>query len=429
MSPRIEHSPSVFDPPAVINVPVAESRGPAWQHLRDHYLRHREDRRPDYSILLAGGAIKTKAIYAAGLQATERARDVKPRLGVVMSSYPSLADAKIAFDGELKAYFAGFGFEPVFIPIAADARDAASSERAISDLKLCDALYLAGGDQARHTYSLLEDDGDDSPLARAIRELGPGRVIMGSSAGTATQGVLQYGEGDVYKYLRENRLLAGEIQDKTLRDPKNRGLGTIAPGADFAGHLAWIFCTHFDQRNRLGRLLVAMKEALSILSPEERAVRGPHQIAVGVDEDTAILVRGNVGTVHGSHGVFVVDASEAQFGSGSQFSASDLIVHYLRAGDSFDFEKREVSSDERARDPRGSGAAYRSRDLLKKGGLEITRMIQSLVTSENHATTGVMRKRGEPAFEFELTKTPETKRFGKRAVSASALRLDVRAVG
>lgn len=430
LSPRIEHSPSVVDHAPLINhAPQLEgSRGPAWQHLRDHYLRHREDRRPEYSILLAGGGIETKSIYAAGFQEAERAGRVKPKLAVVMSSYPSLADAKKMYDGELREYFAGFGFEPVFIPVAADARDAASSERAIALLSSCDALYLAGGDQARHTYTLLEDDGDDSPLARAIRELGPGRVIMGSSAGTATQGVLQYGEGDVYKYLRENTLRAGEIADKTLRDPENRGIGTIAPGADFAGHLAWIFCTHFDQRNRLGRLLVAMKEALSILSPEERALRGPHQIAVGVDEDTAMLVRGNVGTVHGSHGVFVVDASAAVFGEGERFSVTGLRVHYLREGDSFDFDTRQVSSKERAREPRGSGKVYKSRDLLKSGGLEITKMIQSLVTSDHRATTGTMRERGGPVFEFEVAKTAETERFGKKAVSASNLKLDVRVV-
>lgn len=381
--------------------------------LRDHYLRHKDDPRPGYAILLAGGAIHDDAIYEAGRLATERARTNKPRLAVIMSSYASLADAERAFEGDLKPYFSGLGFDPVHIPVAIDQISAASSQRWVDEVNRADAVYLAGGDQSRHTKSLLDAHGQDSPLAAALRKFGSGNVIMGSSAGTATQGVLQYGEGDIYKYLSENRVA-----------------GSIGPGLDLAGHLAWIFCTHFDQRNRLGRLLVALKEAQSILSPEERRAKGPHQLAVGVDEDTALLVRGDVGTVHGKNGVFIVDASDAEWGCGPQFSAQNIKLHYLRDGDSFDFSTRTVRSEERAQKPVGSKTAYRSRDLLAKGGEEITKMIQTLVSSQSSATQGDMHgKRGEPIFRFTLKKTPDTERFGRREVSASSLRLDVSTAG
>src|SRR5262245_23923227 len=101
---------------------------PNWAQLRDQYLRHKDDPRPTCALLLAGGAIHDDAIYEVGRMQAERARDHRPRLAVIMSSYPSLADAQHAFDTDLHPYFEKLGFDPVFIPAAIDALEGADDD-------------------------------------------------------------------------------------------------------------------------------------------------------------------------------------------------------------------------------------------------------------------------------------------------------------
>ena len=70
---------------------------------------------------------------------------------------------------------------------------------------------------------------------------------------------------------------------------------------------------------------------------------GPN-VAYGVDQDTALYPNGDVATVYGSGGVFVAEATASNFGSGSRFSASNVRLSYLTAGDSFKFSDRTITT-------------------------------------------------------------------------------------
>ncbi|MGZ4591926.1 MAG: cyanophycinase [Actinomycetes bacterium] len=96
---------------------------------------------------------------------------------------------------------------------------------------------------------------------------------------------------------------------------------------------------HFDQRTRYGRLLSLV-------------ARSPSLLGVGVDEDTAAVIRGErVLDVVGSGCVFVVDGSQAQSDAhiaehGAPLLVSGAVVHTLPAGSRFDLRDRCLLSFE-----------------------------------------------------------------------------------
>ena len=94
---------------------------------------------------------------------------------------------------------------------------------------------------------------------------------------------------------------------------------------------------HFDQRSRYGRLL-------SVVAPS------PHLLGIGIDEDTAIVVRDRREfTVHGAGAVFVLDCRSAHAptrrrpGRGHPVLVSGATVHTLPAGATFDLVDRRLS--------------------------------------------------------------------------------------
>lgn len=89
--------------------------------------------------------------------------------------------------------------------------------------------------------------------------------------------------------------------------------------------------THFDQRSRLLRLIPA-------------ATNMGKKLAIGVDENTSLVVRGGRATVVGDNGVFVVDLRQARTGAGRTYSVEGVVLHYLRNGDYFDLARWQPES-------------------------------------------------------------------------------------
>jgi cyanophycinase len=109
------------------------------------------------------------------------------------------------------------------------------------------------------------------------------------------------------------------------------GLGLI-PGV--------VIDQHFGQRTRFGRLLSLV-------------ARSPSLLGVGVDEDTAAVIRGGrLLEVVGSGSVFIADGatvvSDAPLAAhGAPLLVSGAIVHTLPAGAQFDlWDRRLVSFEE-----------------------------------------------------------------------------------
>jgi len=170
-------------------------------------------------------------------------------------------------------------------------------------------IFFTGGGQLRITSQL----GDSPVFRRILGILSEGGVIAGTSAGASV--------------MSETMLVAGESD----RTPLIRELPSMAPGLGLLQGA--LVDQHFAERGRLGRLLAAIGMS-------------PRVLGIGLDEDTAIEVRGHSLRVLGSGGVYVLDASEATWSNLAEGEESDtaamhrVILHLLGAGDRFDLAAR-----------------------------------------------------------------------------------------
>src|SRR5687768_7935122 len=150
-----------------------------------------------------GGAFDSPKIFR--LMRDSSKRGSRPRIAVILSSKDDSKAARAAYfrdkkdkgkiDPSIRRWFAQNGFEPIYVPLTIDTADVWAHDRRLAELiASCDAVYLAGGDQAKHVRCLLDADGSDTPVLRAIRSVAAkGGLVSGSSAGAAAQGGLQYG--------------------------------------------------------------------------------------------------------------------------------------------------------------------------------------------------------------------------------------------
>jgi cyanophycinase len=308
-------------------------------------------------------------------------------------------------------WFSEQGFEPIYVPLTIDNVDVWARDRLLAEqIASCDAVYLAGGDQAKHVRCLLETDGSDTPVLRAIRSVAEkGGLVSGSSAGAAAQGRLQYGEGDVYGYLVENRLIERAIEAGTLYNEGAPDVGSLQRGLGLLRDDALV-CTHFDQRYRLGRLLVALGNV-----PEP-------MFGIGVDEDTGLFVRGSRGRVVGSNGVFVIDPSEARYGAGPNFEVDGVRLTYLTHGDQIDLDTRHAEPN-RPRVTHCNAITVDRGDILSP--LAMTKLIEEMIRTGAERAVGTTDE-SEPRFVFELRRDSRSRAYddGER-VSAVDLILSV----
>jgi cyanophycinase len=106
----------------------------------------------------------------------------------------------------------------------------------------------------------------------------------------------------------------------------------MAPGLGFIRNVS--IDSHFAQRGRMGHLLGVVAQ-------------NPRNLGLGIDEDTAIVVKGSdTFRVIGSGAVYAVDGSTVSYSSLSEkqpegiLSIYDVRLHVLGADDTFDLNKR-----------------------------------------------------------------------------------------
>jgi cyanophycinase len=108
----------------------------------------------------------------------------------------------------------------------------------------------------------------------------------------------------------------------------------LGPGFGILGFRA-VIDTHFAQRRRLQRLFMVV-------------ARNPEMIGLGIDEDTAIVVRGHLGEVVGRGSVTFVDGRGVRFDNADEcMNGTPLTLSYLRvgivgSGYSFNLREREL---------------------------------------------------------------------------------------
>ncbi len=206
----------------------------------------------------------------------------------------------------------------------------------IAIINQADLVYVIGGDQSRLSRIFLKDDGSDTDLMTAMRtRFNAGTLIYaGDSAGTAIAPNVSYGEGISIGYLNQNTLRqispamcpynSSGASCLSNPDSTHPDYGSKIKGFGFVSNA--IVDTHFDNRSnrtgRLGRMVAALKNIGS-------------GVAYGIDQDTALYLNGDLGTVYGTGAVFIAEASSNNFHNSTNFSASNVRLSYLTIGDSY----------------------------------------------------------------------------------------------
>ena len=180
--------------------------------------------------------------------------------------------------------------------------------RVFDDVK---TVFFTGGDQVRLTSKL-----GGTPVFDRIMEIYcKGGLIAGTSAGAAMMG--------------KTMLVGGEGGES-----HKVGSWMMAPGLGFIEDL--IIDQHFAQRGRIGRLLGAV--ALN-----------PGILGIGIDEDTAIVVKGDVFKVIGANAAYVVDGryvtttNVSEAAANETMSVHDIHLHILANKESFNLASRKIT--------------------------------------------------------------------------------------
>jgi len=167
-------------------------------------------------------------------------------------------------------------------PLSEEDPESARNPDVVAALAQCSGYFFTGGVQSR-ILNLFRPDGAPTPAGEAI--LGrwqAGAVVSGSSAGAA---------------MMSDPMIAGGTSAGAFRNGTAEGGVRLDPGMGFLSDL--LVDQHFLARGRIGRLLTA------VLGPEGM------RMGAGIDEDTALLVRGRDLEVVGASGVVMVDGRAA----------------------------------------------------------------------------------------------------------------------
>lgn len=167
-------------------------------------------------------------------------------------------------------------------------------------------VFFTGGTQAL-IMETLAPEGQPSALLQAIRALyARGGVIAGTSAGAAVMSA---------QMIRDIPQLLPALREPLRQGQElGQGLGLLAPGV--------LVDQHFLRRGRIGRLLPAMLATGT-------------QLGLGVEEDSAAVIRAGQLEVIGRRGVLLADLSQAQ-GQLAPLRLRGARLSYLERGDRHD---------------------------------------------------------------------------------------------
>ena len=243
------------------------------------------------TLVLMGGAVEARDEAFQHFLRLVDGHDGAPIVGLTTASYEP-SEAARAWLGDFRRAGARNVRIPLF-QLACDERD----REIAAMIKEASAVFLGGGDQVKLVGAL----GGSFALNEIKALFRRGGVICGTSAGAAA--------------LTELTMAGGEIDEEG-----NLVEQYIGPGLGLLGFKT-IVDTHFQQRRRLQRLFVVVGQNTELLG-------------LGIDEDTALVVRGHVGEVIGAGGVTFVDGHHTvRFDNADQIEKGrQLTLSHLRVG-------------------------------------------------------------------------------------------------
>lgn len=294
-----------------------------------------------------------------------------------------------------------------------------------AQLDTMQGVFFSGGAQEL-IVDTLRPQGRETAVLQAIRRLqARGGVVAGTSAGAAILSHWMFRDAQDALAVLKGRLREGREID--------RGLGFVGP--------ALFVDQHFLRRGRIGRLLPVM------------AAKG-YRWGLGVEEDSASVVRGGQIDVLGARGALLVDLGGAAVvsppGSRQPFALRGAALSFLDRGDRFhldtgDFlpaaDKLQGLIDHRAPGfkPYHAHAGHHT-DMLGDNAIvqAMTRLADSPDTElrglafNGRALAGLDTEDAQPTlgFEFRLYKGADTRAWftssrGGEDYSVHRMQLDV----
>lgn len=257
-------------------------------------------------LFVIGGAedkLRRRTVLAAFV---ERAGGSDARIAVVPTASSLGPEVVEVYD----AVFRRLGAAEV-VGVRPETREQASSPELLARLDEATGIFLTGGNQLKLSAVIA-----GTPFGEAIRAAhARGVVVGGTSAGASIQSshMVAFGSGGTTPKQRMTQVAAG--------------LGLLD---------GCVVDQHFEQRNRYGRLLMIVTQS-------------PQLLGIGVDEDTAAVVRPHDGLldVIGRGAVTVLDGTHmvgnAHVAQRNQpLLASGVVLHVLPAGSRFDLRARRL---------------------------------------------------------------------------------------
>ncbi|GGM14673.1 cyanophycinase [Dactylosporangium sucinum] len=216
------------------------------------------------------------------------------------------SEAPAQREKEYVEVFHRLGVERV-TPVRLESREDANGEPAVGAIERATGVFFTGGDQLRITTAVGGSKVDSALHAR----LSDGMVLAGTSAGAAM--------------MSSTMILGGSIASVSTSSVQT------GPGLEFLPGV--LIDMHFAERGRLNRLLSAI-------------AMFPHELGLGIDENTAILVDTDAAVfeVLGAGAVTVIDAGPARRincpAADQPIALWGVQLHVLPAGHRFNLTER-----------------------------------------------------------------------------------------
>lgn len=321
---------------------------------------------------------------------------------------------------------AKYGADAFVVPLALtkmemDPLAAVKDPALIASVKAADGVYFTGGSQSRITKALRGEDGAETPMLEAVWEVyRRGGVVAGTSAGAAVMSRIMYRDAKKVLPTMQNGVTMGKEVDQ--------GLGFLDP--------AWFVEQHTLVRGRFARALVAMKA-------------NDIQYGIGVDENTAVVVKDGDMEVVGHTGVIVMDVSESQQDPEVKaFNLKNVKLTYLDNGDRINLDTREVTPSTKKQegamlDPKSPGFVPEEPDELFSNDIlgntvAIEMMCKMMKTRRGEALglayDGAAAQQGpSQGFEFRFYRGDDTHGWcsstrGDECYTVRNVRLDIRPI-
>jgi cyanophycinase len=266
---------------------------------------HREEASPRRGCLILIGGGEDRNPDGPRVILREVARHVrggKLVLATVASHRPE------GYFTEYQKAFADLGLGEL-VELYVEERSRAGDREKLSVLDDAAGVFFSGGDQLRIT-SQIGDTGIEAKV-RALYERGG--LVAGTSAGASV--------------MSDMMLIKG-----TSKITHRIGDLHMAPGMGLIRDV--IIDQHFAERGRFGRLIGAV-------------AHNPRILGLGIDENTAALLEGDLLRVIGSGAVYVVDGSDISYSNIAEarpeqaLSMHNMRVHVLSDDDGFNLTTRE----------------------------------------------------------------------------------------